>query len=276
MSAEELELLDEFISNHFGMSFPTHRKEVLESRLLPRLRETNSKTFLDYYYALQFSENGNGKTEIQALARAITNNETYFLRETHQFEALTSEVAAWRKAAGDNAGPFRLLSAGCSSGEEPMSIGIHLKENQGRYWGQEFGFDAFDVDPDRIATARAGEYGLTSLRALTLEQRERYLQSSGPELWKVRPSWKPDVRFQVGNLLDPASYGPSGRYDAIFCRNVLIYFSEESLIRTVRNFHRALRPGGLLFLGHSESIIGLIPQLEAVRIANCIVYRRIA
>lgn len=275
MTDDELQLFDELLTSRFGMSFPSHRKEILESRLLPRLRELRMTSFMDYYYALEFSQNGTRGSEMDQLVRAITNNETYFLRETHQFDALVEEVASWRRRSDGSSEPFRLLSAGCSSGEEPLSIGIHLKENQANYWGQAFSFDAFDLDPDRIDIARRGEYGASSLRALTPEQVDRYFQSAGPERWTLRPSWRSDIRFQLGNLLEPTSYGLPSRYDAIFCRNVLIYFSEESLLRAIRNFARALRRGGLLFLGHSESIIGLVPALEAVRIRNCIVYRRV-
>jgi chemotaxis protein methyltransferase CheR len=275
MTDEELALFDEMLSEQFGMSFPPHRKEILESRLLPRLRERNLATFMDYYYALQFSRNGAHGSETEALVRAITNNETYFLRETHQFDSLVAEIADWRRRNTDSAEPFRLLSAGCSSGEEPLSIGIHLREHRASFWSQNFTIDAFDLDPERIALARRGEYGRSSLRVLSEEQVTRYFAPIDSERWALKPAWKQEVRFNLGNLLDPVAYGVPGRYDAIFCRNVLIYFAEEPLLRAVRNFARALKLGGVLFLGHSESIIGMVRSLEAVRLGNCIVYRRV-
>jgi chemotaxis protein methyltransferase CheR len=111
------------------------------------------------------------------------------------------------------------------------------------------------------------------LRGATAEQIEKYFLPIG-DGYRLKPAFRKGVSFRIGNLLRDWSYGAVGTYDVIFCRNVLIYFSEEMIIAAADRFHRALREDGLLFLGHSESIIGLTRAFEPVRVGNGIAYRR--
>ena len=123
--------------------------------------------------------------------------------------------------------------------------------------------------------ARAAEYGPNSLRALTEEQIAGYFRLEPSGRYRLRLPYREGVEIAHGNLLDPRSYRCPPLYDAIFCRNVLIYFSEAALHRAIDSFAQALAPGGLLFLGHSESIIGLSPHFTTVRFRRCLGYRRV-
>jgi chemotaxis protein methyltransferase CheR len=123
--------------------------------------------------------------------------------------------------------------------------------------------------------ARRAEYGPGSLRTTTAEQVERYFLPVQEERWALRPSFRAGVRFTRGNILDLETFRGSLPYDVVFCRNVLIYFSEEAIRRAVDHFAAVLRPGGLLFLGASESIIGLSESFEAVRFTGTLGYRRV-
>lgn len=264
MTQEEYLLLNELISGQFGISFPEHKREVLESRLRPRLQALSLARYWDYYLQLQCDAAG----ERARLAELVTNNETFFFRETHQFDAFFEE-------AGLGRGPLRVLSAGCSSGEEPYTLGLYARQNAVRLGGAGVAFDAFDVDVTRIEAARRAEYGRGALRAASPEQVERYFTPAGDERWALKAPFREGVRFAWGNILDLATFRPEVPYDAVFCRNVLIYFSEAALRRAVRNFAEVLRPGGLLFLGASESIIGLSDRFETVRLSRTIAYRRV-
>jgi chemotaxis protein methyltransferase CheR len=265
MTREEYLLLNEFITEQFGITFPEHKREMLESRLRPRLKALHLSRYWDYYLHLHLDRDG----ERARLAEAVTNNETFFFRETHQFEDFFDNLGGERIT-----GPLRIACAGCSSGEEPYTLGIFARLHTVRLGGRLPEIDAFDIDGSRIATARAGEYGRSSLRALTPEQVARYLQPAGPDRWELRPAYRTGVRFAVGNILDLGTYPGPGPYDVLFCRNVLIYFSEAALRRAVQNFGRVLRPGGLLFLGAAESIIGLSDRFETLRMPHTIAYRR--
>lgn len=263
MTQEEYLLLNELISGQLGISFPEHKREILESRLRPRLQALSLARYWDYYLQLQCDAAG----ERARLAELVTNNETFFFRETHQFDAFFEE-------AGPRSGPLRVLSAGCSSGEEPYTLGLYARQNAVRL-GAGVALDAFDVDATRIEAAQRAAYGRSALRAASPEQVERYFTAVGPESWALKAPFREGVRFAWGNILDLTTFRAGGPYDAVFCRNVLIYFSEAALHRAVRNFAEVLRPGGLLFLGASESIIGLSDRFETVRLSHSIAYRRV-
>lgn len=271
LTQEEYLLLNEVISEQFGIWFPEHKREILESRLRPRLQALHLKRYMDYYLLLQVDL----ASEKEQLARLVTNNETYFFRETHQFEALFGEAIEGLKASSSVPFELRLLCAGCSSGEEPHTLNIFARESSYRLGGTAVQIDGFDIDTSRLATAKAAVYGSSSLRSLSEEQIRRYFTAHDGG-HALRPHYRKGVQFAQGNIIEIASYRRALPYDAVFCRNVLIYFSEAALHQAIDNFAAVLRPGGLLFLGHSESIIGLSQHFETVRFAQCIAYRRVA
>lgn len=267
LSLEELALFNELLSKHFGLHFPEHKREILESRLLPRLRANHLQRFLDYYLLLQYDYD----REINSLTSAITNNESYFFRETSQFECLRGQVLADLRRNND--GRVRFLSAGCSSGEEPYTLNIFLLERIREAATMLHRIDAIDLDCDRLALAQQGLYRQSALRTLDEEQRKRYFIEHGPESFELREQFRRGVNFRPGNILELGA-SLAVPYDVVFCRNVLIYFGEPALKEAIENFARIVRPGGLLFLGHSESIIGLTRSFQAERLGSCIAYRR--
>jgi len=270
MTPEEHLLLNEVIERQFGLSFAPAKKEFLESRLRPRLLSLHLRRFIDYYLLLQVDL----ESEVEQLARLITNNETYFFREVYQFDGLFSEGLGELQKAGWR-GDLRLLCAGCSSGEEPYTLNIYARQAAASNVGLRWSIDAFDIDRDRLKMARDAIYGVGSLRSATEEQRSLYFSAFAADRWQLRRAHRDGVGFSFGNILDLDSFRRPAPYDAIFCRNVLIYFSEGGFQQAIANFARALRLGGLLFLGHSESLIGKSDRFETVRLERCIAYRKL-
>lgn len=269
LTLEELALFNELFIARFGLHFPDHKREILESRLLPRLRANHLKRYIDYYLLLQYDY----EREKDHLIRAITNNESYFFRETSQIEVLQGAAGTELRAGGILPGRLRILSAGCSSGEEPYTLRIFEQRSPfGR--GEPAHIDAVDIDSERLERARQAVYRPSSLRVLTPAQIRCYFERLDEESYALRAPFRQGVRFRLGNLVDLDSLRGVLPYDAVFCRNVLIYFAEPALKKAIDNFAHLVRPGGLLFLGHSESIIGLTQSFKAERLGQCIAYRR--
>ncbi|HEX2223254.1 MAG TPA: protein-glutamate O-methyltransferase CheR [Thermoanaerobaculia bacterium] len=285
MSREEHRLLGDLIGARFGISFPPHKRRALEAKLRPRLETLGLPGFQEYYRLLRSSPDLaggpsapnalNADTEWVHLAEQVTNNETFFFRETQQFTALFDEGLETLRPATALPGVLRLLCAGCSSGEEPYTLSIFASQSFVRLAGTVVAIDAFDIDPSRVEMARRAEYGPGALRTATPEQLERYFLPLPEGRWALRSSFRSGVRFTRANILDLETFRGSLSYDAVFCRNVLIYFSEEAIRRAVDHFATVLRPGGLLFLGASESIIGLSDCFETVRFTGTLGYRRV-
>jgi len=274
MTEEEYHLFNELLSDSYGLNFPESKKGILESRLKPRLEALQLSQYMDYYYLLQF--NANGAKEIENLANLVTNNETYFFRELHQFESLFNQAIHDLKKTCTSANAIRVLVAGCSSGEEPYTINIYAKENQFRFWGYSLEIDAFDIDRDALRLANKAEYTERSLRFMDEEKIKQYFKTNDKKRYILKEMYRQGITFDWGNILKLETYHKSFLYDVVFCRNVMIYFSEHALHKAVENFAQCLRPGGLLFLGHSESIIGVSKSFEAIRVGNSIIYERVA
>ncbi len=271
MTTEEYQLLNELISEHYGVYFPERKMPILESRLRPRLQQLHLGRYMDYYLLLQYDAEG----ELEHLTHLVTNNETYFFRETQQFEALFEEAFDELRATAEDAARLKLLCAGCSSGEEPYTLEIYAREYPVRTVGLSLEIDGFDIDTDRLEIARKAHYGPNSLRIASEEQIRSHFVRTGTDRFALNPRYQGRVRFHHGNILDRLTWPSMASYDVIFCRNVLIYFSEVAIHRAVDNFAGSLRPGGILFLGHAESIIGLSDELETIKLNRCIAYRRV-
>lgn len=269
LTPEELALFNEFLSSRFGLIFPEHKREILASRLEPRLRFHHVHRYIDYYLLLQYDL----ERELDPLTRAVTNNESYFFREVAQLETLEGERVAELMTGGVR-DELKILSAGCSAGEEPYSINIQVRSSALGLLADNLRIDAIDIDSERLGMARQATYRPHSLRTLSEEQIGRYFIRREPEVFELRKTFRRGVHFTRGNIIDPRTWSGFAGYDVVFCRNVLIYFSEAALKTAIETFTRVIRPGGLLFLGHSESIIGLTRSFQVERIGRSIAYRR--
>jgi len=271
LTDEEFLLLSELIADQLGISFPEHKRELLATRLRPRLQALRLRRYYDYYLQLAGDLDG----ERKRLAELVTNHETYFFRELEQIDALFDLALVDLRAAAATPGMVRLLSAGCASGEEAYTLGLCARRRFAALAGSTLTIDAFDVDATRVDMARQALYGPGAFRATPAEVRARYFTPRGGDRWELKPAYRTGLRFYQGNIVALDTFAPAVPYDAVFCRNVLIYFSEPALHRAADHFAAVLRPGGLLLLGACESLIGLSSRFETVRLGSSIVYRRI-
>jgi len=207
----------------------------------------------------------------------LTNNETYFFREAPQLQVFADPILKALKerkaAAGERT--LRVLSAGCSTGEEVHTLAMIIHDSGQFFWGWDVQVFGMDVDAAALEKARRGLYFHNSFRSLNPALMDRHFVGEGTGA-QVREAIRRLVRLRQGNLLDPASYEGLRPLDAVFCRNVLIYFSDAAILKVVRLFHEALAPGGYLFLGHAESLSRITDLFTPIRFQGAIVYQKAA
>lgn len=267
----EWKLLTDLIEERFGLSFTGVRRDILASRLTTRFKALQCGNPLEYYYHLK--SHPERDRELGQLSVTLTNNETYFFREAHHFECVARHVIP---SLGDalRERPLRILSAGCSSGEEPYSLVMTLQAlGLDALLPHGWEVDACDLNPQRLAQAREATYEETSLRSCDEETRRRYFVQDGTR-FVLRERHRAGVRFFTCNLAAPVMPLGAARYDVILCRNMLIYFGEAAFMTLIERFARSLAPGGLLMLGHSESLIDRSRYFRAVVLDGMVVYQR--
>lgn len=269
LSDRELGLLNGIFSRELGLFFRAEKSEYLAWRLQPRLDAHRLGSFAEYYQLLRRA----GNEELLQVVPAITNRESYFFRETAQLRGLCNASLDALKLGG-KPGQLRILSAGCAGGEEPYSMAIVLCHALALLRRDELWIDAIDINAECLRDAARALYGPRSLRLLGERELQRYFVPVDEHRHELRPAYRHDVRFSQANLLELRHRSAPGRYDVALCRNVLIYFSDEACARAIDELAYVLRPGGLLFLGHSESIIGTSNAFKPELIGERIAYRR--
>lgn len=255
-----------------GIHLAPHKVEMVYSRLARRLRELNLPTF-DAYCAMLESEDG--AREVGFLVNALTTNLTNFFREPHHFEHLGKVVLpAVRAAQAQAAKPrLRIWSAGCSSGPEPYTIAMVACSTipEIRRWDARI--LATDIDTHMVDTARRGIYAGDNADHIPQAIRDRYTQrvrEGGDTMISMGEDLRRLITVKPLNLLEP--WPMKGPFDAIFCRNVLIYFDRVGRTQVIENFARLLPKDGYLYLGHSESLYGVSGSF---RQAGPTIYRRV-
>ncbi|HVK63096.1 MAG TPA: protein-glutamate O-methyltransferase CheR [Polyangium sp.] len=212
-----------------------------------------------------------GPIPLERLVEAVTVGETYFFREPMQIDALVRRVLPERALVGARGRKLRVLSAGCSSGEEPYTMAIAADVVTPEL-SPLLSITGLDLNGAAIEKARRARYSSWALRGASQPIRNRFFKKDG-ETFVLDPRIQSRVVFEEGNLLEALARLPEATYDVIFCRNVLIYFSERALRRALAAFAQALLPGGYLFLGHSESLRGISDDFELVHENDAFYYR---
>lgn len=273
MSEEEFRLLRDFIHDRFGLFFEDGQRASLRARLAGRLQSLDLLGFEDYYQYLRFGPQR--QEELSHMVSHLTNNETYFFREAPQLNVFADHVVKQLKEKKSKNGSrsFRVLSAGCSTGEEALTLAMIIYDSGQFFWNWDVQVTGLDVDEAALDKARRGLYHQNSFRAMSPALLERHFTRQGAAA-QVKEAVRRMVTFRQGNLLDPASFVGLAPLDVIFCRNVLIYFSDGAILRAVRQFYELLSPGGYLFLGHAESLSRVTDMFTPIRFQGAMVYQK--
>ncbi|MGM0906025.1 MAG: CheR family methyltransferase [Pseudomonadota bacterium] len=272
LSLSEYQEFRQFLEHQCGIVLGESKLYLVKSRLGPLMGRFNVDSLAELVKrSMKISE----RALRAAVIDAMTTNETLWFRDTYPFEILNDRIFPEYK---NHSGPLKIWSAACSSGQEPYSIAMTYLEYKAKNPGAlraGIKVTATDISNKVLEQCAIGEYDSLALaRGLSAERRKKFFTdaASKPGSMKIKDELKQFIHFRHLNLLD--SYSLLGKFDVIFCRNVLIYFAPEVKRKIIAQFRQSLNPGGYLFLGASESISGLTDDFEMIRCQPGIIYRR--
>jgi chemotaxis protein methyltransferase CheR len=244
-----------FLSDRLGLHFDDGKLDELAEYLRGRVERSGLGTFVRYFEGL---DGGQGSpAELRAIVEQLTVGETYFCRNPNHYRAALETALPGCLMGPGGPRTVRVLSAGCASGEEAYTLAILAREQLPEDLAARVRILGIDLNAAILEKARAGRYSAWSFRGTPLDFQQRWFQPEGGT-WILREDVRSSVAFEERNLLapDPIFWAPDA-FDVIFCRNVLIYFSQEAVRFTVARFAACLRPGGFLFLGDAENLRGM-------------------
>lgn len=269
-SDEFYKRITSLIYDRTGLFFGESSRFFLEKRIEMRITSLNLRNGEEYLRLLLFDPEA--EKEWDNLISMITTNETYFMREERQLKCFKDDILP--ELVKKNEGKkIRIWSAGCSSGEEPFSIAILIKESKVVNENMVEIF-ATDISSRALNKAREGIYGESSFRNVDEIFKAKWFVNIGENKWKIKDEIKKKVNFQKFNLFDLDRYSLLGNFDVIFCRNVIIYFDLDAKVKVVERFYDKLNNGGYLLLGHSESLISVTDKFKLVHLPTDLVYRK--
>jgi chemotaxis protein methyltransferase CheR len=274
LRADEYRLIRDLVSDRLGVWFGPESRMSLERRLRERLVVRGLGSFADYYQLLKYAPAA--AEEWDEASELLTTHETYFFREDYQLRAFKNEVLPMAAKRLEARRRLHLWSAGCSTGEEAYTIAMLVLESR-LFDGWDVRVYGSDLSKRCIAAARRGVYGPASFRTTSDEAKERWFvpAPAGPEgSFSVAPVVRALCHFGQMNLLDDERTHLVGRCDVIFCRNVVIYFDAPARRRVIEMFYDRLVPGGVLLLGHAESLLNVSTAFELLHLQEDLVYRK--
>lgn len=255
-TAEDFKTIAQILHSHAGIALAEGKAALVYSRLAKRLRALGLRSFRDYCALIQDAKEVD---ERQAMMAALTTNVTRFFREPHHFDHLRDQVMLKLAEHAKRGGRVRLWSAASSNGQEPYSMAITVLAALPEAADLDVKILATDIDPNMIAEGRAGIYREDAVAPVPLDLRRRWFKKAGEGRWEVADELRELVAFRELNLI--GDWPMKGRFDVIFCRNVVIYFDEPTQERIWSRFAPLLNPGGTLYIGHSERVTGPATQL---------------
>jgi chemotaxis protein methyltransferase CheR len=253
ISDREFDQLRGLIYQRFGIHLTDQKRSLLVGRLQKMIRDAGFASFGAYYEALVKEP---GEAGLSELIDRVSTNHTYFNREKDHFDYLLQSAlpAVTAMLEKTNRRDLRIWCAGCSSGEEAYMLLILLQEFFGAGYGRwQAGVLATDISQRALAAAQAGIYSEERLATLPKEWRSKYFRQVAPGQWQAIESLRKEATIRRLNLMNP-QFPFKHPFQIIFCRNVMIYFDQGTRDTLVQKFHRALEPGGYLFIGHSETL----------------------
>jgi chemotaxis protein methyltransferase CheR len=264
-----LSLFQSLIKQRTGLAFNDHRSAKLTNAIRGAMARKNIKSEAEYYNLLLLS-----KSDFAGLVNQLTINETYFFREPLQLNILTKYLVPdllKKKGTGTR---IKILSAGCSTGEEPYSLALALLEHLGPGIKANLQVIGVDIDTEAIRRARQALYGKLSFRSLSPQLKDKYFDSSAGSQYQIKDFVREMVDFHFFNLTNQAPPATLGGLDVIFYRNVAIYFERDTQKEILRNLSRLLNQGGYLFTSATETLSHDFGLLTLIEIDGVFLYQR--
>jgi chemotaxis protein methyltransferase CheR len=270
ITEEDFHKFREFFYRKTGIQFEESKRYFVDKRLLERMQATDNALFRSYFTMLRFQASGQ---ELQVLTNLMTVNETYFFREEYQFQCLVNSILPHLVHRKTDTKPLRIWVMPSSSGEEPYSIAIYLLEHWADIARLDVEIIASDIDTAILQQAQQGLYSDRSVAQLPLPYRQKYFRRTKGG-YQIIEDLRSAVEFTRVNLAEPADTRPYRNFDVIFCRNLLIYFDDMSRKAAAETFYDALKPGGFICLGHSESMSRISSLYKVCKFPEAIVYQK--
>ncbi|MBK1734831.1 chemotaxis protein [Halorhodospira abdelmalekii] len=268
MRDEDYRAFAQFLERACGIVLGDNKQYLVASRLTPVLQAEGIPDLGDLVRALERRPTADLKGRV---IEAMTTNETQWFRDAYPFEVLRKHLLPEMEKQG--ARRLRIWSAACSSGQEAYSISMTIEEYRAAGGRLDAEIVGTDISPAMIEQARAARYTANvASRGLASERQQRFFDAVGENTWQVKAEIRRRVSFRVHNLLE--SYAGLGRFDLVYCRNVLIYFGWDSRRDIVERIAQATKPGGYLIVGASESLSRHSEAFELLRLGGGVVYRR--
>jgi len=264
-SDAEFSLLADIANHHTGIVLAQHKKDMVYSRLVRRLRALELSSFAEYCDLLQGPA---AEHELGNLVNAITTNLTSFFREAHHFEHLRDHIALPMAAGKEKR--LRIWSAGCSQGMEPYSIAMTLKAGLKNAPAMDVKILATDIDTNMLDKGVAGVYPMEQYENIPPAYRSDVSKSTRSDTIEMSDALKAFIAFKHLNLLE--AWPMKGQFDAVFCRNVVIYFDKPTQAKLFARMAELLKPSGFLYIGHSENLFKVSTQFELI---GRTIYRRV-
>ncbi len=270
ISELDFEKFREFFYRKTGIQFESSKRYFVDKRLEERIERTDSGNFRSYFTKLRFEASGE---ELQHLTNLMTVNETYFFREEYQFQCLVKSMLPDLIRRKRDSGPIRIWVIPSSSGEEPYSIAIYLLEYLAGINEFDIEIISSDIDTKILAQARQGLYSDRSVQNLPESLLRKYFKRNASG-YQIGDGLRDAVEFTRVNLSERTDTRAYRDFDVVFCRNLLIYFDDASRKAAAETFFDALKPGGYICLGHSESMSRFSSLYKVRKFPEAIVYQK--
>jgi chemotaxis protein methyltransferase CheR len=259
MNGDEFDILSNLVKERSGLVLTRDKAYLLESRLLPIVRKWQLKTLAELAAAVRGHADAG---LVRAVVEAMTTNESFFFRDVKPFDQFKAFVLPHLLRSRASTRAIRIWSAACSSGQEPYSLGMILTEQRALLANWRIEILATDLSTEILEKAQAGLYSQFEVqRGLPIQLLVKYFKQQG-DRWQIDPAIRAMVNFRQLNLLD--DFAALGRFDVIFCRNVLIYFDQPTKTLVLNRLSRQMAPDGHLYLGGAETVLGITDKLQPV------------
>jgi chemotaxis protein methyltransferase CheR len=262
----------DLVAETCGLYFDEKKFYFIEKRISRRIKTTNTQSAKNYFRLLKLGKNSD---EMNELVSSLTTNETYFFRYLPQLESFAEEalplICSRKTEKGDYS--LNLWSAGCSSGEEPYTLLMLLKEHLKDFSKWKIRLHATDIDDKVLERAKKGLYEKRAVKDVPPRLLEKYFTASDSK-YQIIPEFVNCVTFSYLNLMDRKAIRAFTEIDFVFCRNVLIYFDDKARIQVVNSIYDSLAPGGFIFLGHSESVGKISATFKLVKLNKSLSYQK--